>query len=1047
MISRKLLITLLVALTGLAALPSIASALTITVDDDRAQCPLADETTLTAAVAAAANGDTVKVCAGTYNVPGGPAPSSGLRIEKNISIAGAGADKVFVQPTQGTGSMAQATPNPRDEYGNVITVRRRLIELYDVSISGLTVRAGDVPVEAGITMTDVVTGTISGVKVEGIVPGTGPGTGAFEPPAALADHGQGIVVANTIEETSNVTTITGSSVSGFNSTGILVDNRLLNGVASVTNNSFVTAKIVNTTIAGAGVASPIGQTGVESWGSGARVQITKSKISGVGKADASAAAVELHGVDLANSFVGGSEANGNDLTDNLYGATNVAFDGGAASAALLATGNYWGTTVTADPTPLPLVGANVTTAPVAEAQPAAPTIAPVLDNLPTAQWDTNPANGSAVPAGVAVPLAVVAADDFGVKQVEFKANGTSLGVAPTPALLGERVYNGSWTPSEAQAGTTVALTAVVTDSGGQTTQLALNVIVEGKPKFTAPPVLSGLTGGYATIGKALTCSTGTTSGYPAPTYSYSWTVDGVAAGGATNTYTPVAADAGKKVVCSVTATNKLGQASAASGQALVASVPKFASAAKLTGFTGSFALVGQTLTCSAGAASGDPEPTLSYVWKRGEATIVGASASTYTVVGIDVGSSISCTITASSAGGNVASTASVTAGAPPTFAATAGTIGGGNSGYALVGKTLTCTNGNPTGFPVPTVAYTWKADGATVGASATYAPVPADVGKEITCTVKLTNSLGSAETTGAGAKVADAPEFTAPAELSGASGLLAKTGDVLTCAATATGDPAPSLAYAWLRDGAALPVASLDTYTVEAADEGHELSCAVTASSLAGLVSSSDTVGVGGPPSGGTPVLSGATKVGSVLSCAPGIWAGIPKATFSYQWLLNGAPIAGATATSYTTTLADVGGKVTCEVTATNELGSAKATSAELSVAAAPPAAAAMAGGGKVSGKLASLATVSCDVGPCSVAGPKEVKVKIGGTTYKVKLLYPGPLDSGATGVVKLKLSKAAKKALAKAGKSGKLTVTLAISGGGSSSTEAFSVSLKAPKK
>ena len=125
-----------VALVGLAALPSLASALTITVDDDRVQCPLADETTLTAAVAAAANGDTVKVCAGTYNVPGGPAPSSGLRIEKNISIAGAGPDKVFVQPIQGSGSIAQAAPNPRDEYGNVITVRRRLIELYDVSISG-----------------------------------------------------------------------------------------------------------------------------------------------------------------------------------------------------------------------------------------------------------------------------------------------------------------------------------------------------------------------------------------------------------------------------------------------------------------------------------------------------------------------------------------------------------------------------------------------------------------------------------------------------------------------------------------------------------------------------------------------------------------------------------------------------------------------------------------------------------------------------------------------------------------------------------------------
>jgi len=1227
--SRKLLITLIAALACMAALPSLASALTITVDDDRAQCPLADEITLTAAVAAAANGDTVKVCAGTYTVPGGPAPSSGLKIEKNISIAGAGADKVFVEPVQGSGSMAQVAPNPRDEYGNVITVRRRLIELYDVSISGLTVRAGDVPVEAGITMTDVVTGTISGVKVEGIVPVTGPGTGAFEPPAALADHGQGIVVANTIEKTSNVTTITGSSVSGFNSTGILVDNRLLSGSGQVTGESVVTAKITNTKVTGAGASSPIGQTGVEAWGSGARIQITKSKISGVGKADGSAAAVELHGVDLANSVVGGSEANANDLTENLYGATNVAYDGSAALTALNATGNFWGTTVTADPTPVPLVGANVTTAPVAELAPAAPTIAPAVDNLPTAQWDTSPANGSGVPVGVAIPLAVVAGDDFGVKQVEFKANTTSLGIAATPTLLGERVYKGSWTPSEAQAGTTVTISAVVTDSGGQTSQIQLNIGVEGKPKFTASPTITGLTSGYATIGKALTCNPGSASGYPAPTYSYSWTVNGVAAGTATNTYTPVSGDSGKKVVCSVTATNKLGSASAGSGQALVASVPKLASPAVLSGYTGSYALVGDELTCAAGAASGDPLPSVTYAWKQGEVTLpvttatytvlsgdVGSSLSctvtatsaggtatstasvtagappsfagtpgeisgtssgyavvgkaltcasgepagfpvptvtytwkagattvgtnaatytpvsgdagkaitctvkianalnsaeatgssvpvqvapkittaakitgytgtyalvgqeltcsavasgdpapalsyawkrgevtlpvttaTYTVVGFDVGSSLSCTVTAASAAGSATSSASVTAGAAPTFAGTAGSIGGATSGYVTVGKTLTCTTGNPTGFPVPTVTYVWKAGETSVGTSATYSPTVSEIGKEVTCTVKIANTLGSTETTGAAVKVADPPAFTAAAEISGASGVLAEVGDPLVCAATAAGDPAPGVSYQWLRDGAAIAGADASTYTVETADEGHELTCKATASSLAGSVSSSDTVGVGGPPGGGVPVLSGLAKVGSVLTCAPGTWAGIPKPQLSYQWLLNGAPIAGATGSSYTTTLADVGGKVTCEVTATTELGSVKATSTELTVAAASAAAVPPVGAGKVSGKVASLATVTCDVGPCTVSGPTEAKVKIGKVTYKVKLIYPGTLDSGATGVVTVKLTKAAKKALAKAGKSRKLTVTLTITGGGSSTSQAFSLSLKAPKK
>ena len=39
--------------------------------------------------------------------------------------------------------------------GNVITVKRRSVELVDVQISGLTVQGNGVSVEAGIAMIDV----------------------------------------------------------------------------------------------------------------------------------------------------------------------------------------------------------------------------------------------------------------------------------------------------------------------------------------------------------------------------------------------------------------------------------------------------------------------------------------------------------------------------------------------------------------------------------------------------------------------------------------------------------------------------------------------------------------------------------------------------------------------------------------------------------------------------------------------------------------------------------------------------------------------------
>jgi hypothetical protein len=58
-----------------------------------------------------------------------------------------------------------------------------------------------------------------------------------------------------------------------------------------------------------------------------------------------------------------------------------------------------------------------------------------------------------------------------------------------------------------------------------------------------------------------------------------------------------------------------------------------------------------------------------------------------------------------------------------------------------------------------------------------------------------------------------------------------------------------------------------------------------------------------------------------------GTWTGDLPITFTYQWKRNGIDIAGETTTQYLTVLEDLGKKITCEVTATNIVGSAIAIS------------------------------------------------------------------------------------------------------------------------
>jgi len=84
---------------------------------------------------------------------------------------------------------------------------------------------------------------------------------------------------------------------------------------------------------------------------------------------------------------------------------------------------------------------------------------------------------------------------------------------------------------------------------------------------------------------------------------------------------------------------------------------------------------------------------------------------------------------------------------------------------------------------------------------------------------------------------------------------------------------------------------------------------------------------IGGPANTAAPVISGTMQIGSALSTTNGSWSSPTTPTFTYQWQRAGVNIASATASTYTLVATDIGPSITCNVTATNAVGSKTAAS------------------------------------------------------------------------------------------------------------------------
>jgi hypothetical protein len=459
------------ALAGLALLApaSAASAAQHVVDDDKLECPSAGYTTIAAAIAAAAPGDTVSVCHGTYLE--GAAGATSLTIDKPLTLKGEGAGRVYVGPS---GDIAAASPVLRDAVGNVISVVGTRAD-----ISGITVFGNRKHVEAGIAYVNS-DGAVSSVEIVDMA----------RPGQYTGNSGVGFVAAGNETDTRHSVALQDSLVEGYDAAGVVVDALLANGTTRPSSTTGVFALIERNRITGAGAGGGVGgQDGYRFLNRASTVTVENAITD---NSDAAIEAVNTHSTSQ-------TRFNYNNLQRNRIGfrhesafAACTEDPGRVNRYRMEAILNWWGSPQGPSPENLPGRGDAVTgdhlaptgcTAQTGTADttdrvdyrsfltapfPVPTPLSDHVDAQPTVNI-TAPPEGTKLRPNTAINIAADAADDIGVQSVTFLRGPQVLGV--------DRVapYTATYTPTGDEVWSAQSIVAIVTDSRGQTGGDAMSI--------------------------------------------------------------------------------------------------------------------------------------------------------------------------------------------------------------------------------------------------------------------------------------------------------------------------------------------------------------------------------------------------------------------------------------------------------------------------------------------------------------------------------------------------------------------------------------------
>jgi hypothetical protein len=482
------------------------------------------------------------------------------------------------------------------------------------------------------------------------------------------------------------------------------------------------------------------------------------------------------------------------------------------------------------------------------------------------------------------------------------------------------------------------------------------VSVDRQP--VAPDIDAPTIEGEPVVGNQLTCTSGEILAGDEPIeLGYAWFTDhGIIEGAQETTYTLTDDEVDSMITCQVTATNDAGQDSEVSAPAGPVSAPPAAPDISKPIIIGDPA-VGALLTCVPGDVFADEsEFVLTYAWFVNGQPAQGEGNQYLVAVG-DAGSEVTCQLTAAN---DIGSDAEMSDPVSIRIPLTAPAVESPYIEGALVpGATLTCMPGQITGSQPLEITYAWYRGESFAGNAATYTALDTDVAQQLTCRISASNEAGQDSADSAPVTISRAPVPPAVPKPAVVGELI--VGAELTCrVGEITGDQPLTITYSWLLDGKTR--ATGQTYQLAAADQGAMVACEVAARNDAGrALASSDPRG---PVAGLTPapVLAGDVSItgkptpGQMLTCVPGTWTG--DALLSYEWLLDGTVISGASGVQLAVESSHVGHRLSCRVTGTSGLQSVSADSARLLVFAS--------------------ATTPEPKGPCTILGTPQRDLLIG---------------------------------------------------------------------